>query len=356
MQTTISRVLAIIIMTLSQVALAQGNLDGQSVESIRQALQSPIPSEVHRTSQTFDDQLLRTGTMQGQRVQLTHDERSTRATQIVERLLKGIRVDPSKWVIRVLDTNPRVENAFVVGGTHIYVYTGLIDNVKSDDELAFVLAHEVSHSLLKHNLRRDGDITNLAASLVELSAAMSKSENRKEKFGTIGGAIKAAYSRGDEQEADALAVVIATRGGFDVLRGIEFFSRNLRAGEASAGQSQEEYERARQTVETQIANCNSLRSQWETNPRIRTPANAQVVNSACQTAQTNSQRLNSYSQQQARAELKSQLLSSHPADQERIGNLVAANDHVKGRRSLDSLSGIGQGYKVFLALRSMQKP
>ena len=356
MRTMISRFLATLLIALAQVAAAQSNLDGQSVESIRQALQSPIPIEVHRTSQAFDDQLLRTGTMLGQRVQLTQDEQSTRATQIVERLLKGIRVDPTRWVIRVLDTSPKVENAFVVGGTHIYVYTGLIDNVKSDDELAFILAHEVSHSLLKHNVRRDGDLTNLAASLIELSAAMSKSENRREKFGTIGGAIKAAYSRGDEQEADALAVVIATRSGFDVLRGIEFFSRNIRSGDANAGQNNEVYERARHTVETQIANCNSLRSQWDANPRIRTPANAQVLNSACQTAEANSQRLNSISQQQARADLKSQLLSSHPADQERIGNLVAANDYVKGRRTLESLSGIGQGYKVFLALRSIQRP
>ena len=126
MRPIIPRVLATFSVILSQMAVAQSNLDGQSVESIRQALQSPIPTEVQRTSQAFDDQLLRTGALDGQRVRLTHDERSTRATQIVEKLLKGIRADPSKWIIRILDTNPKVENAFVVGGTHIYVLTGLI--------------------------------------------------------------------------------------------------------------------------------------------------------------------------------------------------------------------------------------
>lgn len=356
MLTNILRSLAIVMIGFAQLAVAQSNRDGQSVESIRQALQSPIPSEVHQTSQAFDDQLLRTGALEGQRVQLVHDERGARTTRIVERLLAGIQVDPSKWVIRVLDTTPKVENAFVVGGTHIYVFTGLIDSVTSDDELAFVLAHEVSHSLLKHNLRRDSDLTNLLASLVELSAAMSKSENRRDKFNTIGGAIKAAYSRGDEQEADALAVVIASRSGFEVMKGIEFFNRSIRADEANAVRSQAEFEQARQAVESQIANCNLLRSQWDASPRIRTQANAQTLNSTCQTAQANVQRLNTFSQQQARLEARSQLLRSHPADQERVGNLVAANDHVKGRRSLESLRGLGQGYKVFVALQSIAKP
>ena len=41
-------------------------------------------------------------------------------------------------------------NAFSLPGGHIYVYEGLMKFVQSDDELAAVLGHEVSHAALRH--------------------------------------------------------------------------------------------------------------------------------------------------------------------------------------------------------------
>jgi predicted Zn-dependent protease len=87
--------------------------------------------------------------------------------------------------VRVLDTNPSIENAFVLGGTYIYVYTGLVQNASADDELAFVLAHEIGHSLLKHSARREEDFLNLVASLAELRGATSRSPERSEKYTLI---------------------------------------------------------------------------------------------------------------------------------------------------------------------------
>ncbi len=41
-------------------------------------------------------------------------------------------------------------NAFSLPGGHVYVYEGLMKFVQSDDELAAVLGHEISHAALRH--------------------------------------------------------------------------------------------------------------------------------------------------------------------------------------------------------------
>jgi predicted Zn-dependent protease len=45
-------------------------------------------------------------------------------------------------------------NAFVLPGGDVYVTTGLLDDVQSDDELAGVLAHEIAHNVNQHAIER----------------------------------------------------------------------------------------------------------------------------------------------------------------------------------------------------------
>jgi Zn-dependent protease with chaperone function len=45
-------------------------------------------------------------------------------------------------------------NAFVIPGGSVYVTTGLLDAVESDDELAGVLAHEIAHNVNQHAIKR----------------------------------------------------------------------------------------------------------------------------------------------------------------------------------------------------------
>jgi hypothetical protein len=237
-----------------------------------------------------------------------------------------------------------------VGGQFIYVYTGLIDSAESDDELAFILGHEISHSLLKHSLRRSEDFSTLLANITDLGSALSRSAGRKETLGLVGGAIRSAYSREDEREADALGAYIAKRASYDPARGIAFFVRLANRENSINAQNQAQLSTAKQNVEQQNANCQNLQNQWNSQPRIRTPQNAQIVNSTCQNAQVNTQKYNAVVKQYSGGQLRSALLATHPADQDRMTALAATTDYLNGRRTLDSLSGIGQGYNVFLAL------
>jgi len=320
--------------------------NSHSVEAIRAAMNSPIPPQIQQQARQFDAQVLNSRKVGDQTIAILNDARYSRTDEIVQKLLRAID-DSSNWTVRVLDSNPKVENAFTVGGTYIYVYTGLIDNVRSDDELAFILGHEISHSQLKHNLRRSEDFSNLLASIIELSGSMSKTENRRDKMGLIGGSIKALYSREDEREADALGAYIAKQAGYLPVRGIEFFRRMMNLEKSVNAQNDSQIAQARANVQQQVTNCENLKAQWNSQPRIRTPQNAQIMNSACQTAQTNAQQLNSAAKKDA---LGSVLLRTHPFDGDRMNALVASVQYLQGSRSLQSISSVGQGYNVFVAL------
>ncbi|HEV8259637.1 MAG TPA: M48 family metalloprotease, partial [Burkholderiales bacterium] len=54
-----------------------------------------------------------------------------------------------EWNVKVID-DPKTVNAWCMAGGKMAIYTGLIDQVKAtDDELAQVMGHEISHALAK---------------------------------------------------------------------------------------------------------------------------------------------------------------------------------------------------------------
>jgi len=106
-------------------------------------------------------------------------------------------------------------NAFAVPGGYVFVFSGLLARVKSDDELAGVLAHEIGHVSGHHLLRqqKEGQVWTAAALLGLLVSAVNP------VLGAAG--IAAAetaqlkYSREFEQEADYLGLRYASEAGYD---------------------------------------------------------------------------------------------------------------------------------------------
>ena len=121
------------------------------------------------------------------------------------------------WRFGVLDA-PQL-NAFAVPGGTIFLTRGLVQSMKSEAELAGVLAHEIVHVVKKHHLKAIQKNAQTALAGDALSLALERSGRNSEgrekliSFGTE------MYSRGldkgDELDADRLGVVIAARGGYD---------------------------------------------------------------------------------------------------------------------------------------------
>ena len=111
---------------------------------------------------------------------------------------------------RVAVIEEAVPNAFAVPGGLVLVTSGLLEHVGSENELAFVLAHELGHF---HN--RD-HITTLGRSLV-VSLALGSVDidtSGLSLFGTTGLLTERSFGRNDEREADrfGLALLYAEYG------------------------------------------------------------------------------------------------------------------------------------------------
>ncbi len=57
--------------------------------------------------------------------------------------------DDIKWILYVID-NPNVANAMCLPSGKIFVHSGLLKVCQNQDELAFILSHEVAHVLMNH--------------------------------------------------------------------------------------------------------------------------------------------------------------------------------------------------------------
>lgn len=147
---------------------------------------------------------------------LVPDEALQRYVNRVGRWLASQTERPDlPWQFGVLDA-PQV-NAFATPGGFIFITRGLLARMKSEAELAGVLAHEIVHVLNRHHLAaiQKNARTGLTADVLAL-ALRDRNSAVREKLVAFGTEM---YARGldksDELEADRLGIVIAARAGYD---------------------------------------------------------------------------------------------------------------------------------------------
>ncbi len=111
-----------------------------------------------------------------------------------------------------------VVNAFVLPGGWVYVTTGLLDAVESDDELAGVLGHEIAHNVNQHAIERMRSAPK-GLSLLQLASIaaiiIGRSPEAAILASTAANAITAAVLNGNsieaEKEADAHGIGYLTQ-------------------------------------------------------------------------------------------------------------------------------------------------
>ena len=111
------------------------------------------------------------------------------------------------------------------------VYRGLLNDVRSDDELAVVLGHELAHYTYEHQRRQFKQ--NYWASIAGQVAGAAISEIRNDvgyELAAIGGTLALSawvngYSRDQEAQADRVGLRYAFEAGFNVVAGPAIWHR-----------------------------------------------------------------------------------------------------------------------------------
>ncbi len=120
-----------------------------------------------------------------------------------------------EWSVRVID-DPKTVNAWCMAGGRMALYTGLIQKIDpTDDELAQVMGHEISHALLNHTAERMSMAmaTQLGAVATGVATDSGAAMVGAAALGQLG--LLLPNSRGSESEADRVGLEIAARAGYD---------------------------------------------------------------------------------------------------------------------------------------------
>jgi predicted Zn-dependent protease len=134
--------------------------------------------------------------------------------------------------------NSAVVNAFALPGGYVYVTRGLIDETRSADELAAVLAHEIGHVAARHGVQklerymRTGSVVDFLYSLILGGEPTILQQNSLRMAGVLW---SASHSRKDEEKADRLAVRYLVRAGIDPNAMVSILEKLLR--EEQGGQA-----------------------------------------------------------------------------------------------------------------------
>lgn len=119
-----------------------------------------------------------------------------------------------EWHFSVIDSTDI--NAFAVPGGYVMVTKGLYQTLNSEAELAGVLAHEIGHVVRKHHLKlmKQGQLLEIGSKLLSQKVA-TKDEAIKKFIGSGAELFARSLDKNAEYEADRVAVVLATRAGYD---------------------------------------------------------------------------------------------------------------------------------------------
>ncbi|OGX27454.1 MAG: hypothetical protein A3F87_03910 [Omnitrophica WOR_2 bacterium RIFCSPLOWO2_12_FULL_51_24] len=104
-------------------------------------------------------------------------------------------------------------NAVSLPGGWLYVFRGLVDKCKNDDELAGVIAHEIGHIAARHSAKRAQ--ANSISNIAMIAVAIAGGGNAARATNLALTSLMASYSREDEFEADRRAVIYTKAAGYD---------------------------------------------------------------------------------------------------------------------------------------------
>jgi predicted Zn-dependent protease len=156
-----------------------------------------------------------------------------RLNRVAPKILQAAGENPSEWEWKVFESKDL--NAFALPGNHFAVYTGLMDLMENDDQLATVVGHEVAHVRANHGGERMSQQLGANVTLQAAQAALGGGgQSAQMALGALGlGAqygVLLPFSRKHELEADRLGIVYMNKAGYNPNEALKFWTKMSSAG------------------------------------------------------------------------------------------------------------------------------
>ena len=135
-----------------------------------------------------------------------------------------------EWSVQVID-DPKTVNAWCMAGGRMALYTGLIQKVDpTDDELAQVMGHEISHALANHTAERMSVAMASQLGAVAVGVASDSAGGMAAAQAAAAVAITLPNSRASETEADRIGIELAAKAGYDPRAAATLWQKMAKAG------------------------------------------------------------------------------------------------------------------------------
>lgn len=150
---------------------------------------------------------------------LESDARLRKLRRMVSKMTPYVKRPMIQYEVHLIQDDELI-NAFSIAGGHIYVTTGILNWVGSDDELAFILGHELAHVDVGHciyHVKKSMTIQGWS-DYFQIGEYAGAIEQTQTVLGTP-------FGQPDEYTADQEGAYIAWKAGYDPMKGVDFFRK-----------------------------------------------------------------------------------------------------------------------------------
>jgi Zn-dependent protease with chaperone function len=138
--------------------------------------------------------------------------------EILSRVSRVSHLPDLPW--RIYYTENPTPNAFCLPGGQIMIFAGIWEMVEGDEELAAVIAHEVTHATARHGTERLTTLmtTQMLLLAANIAAAASGEPGAMRAMNAMNEMVRVlvpAYSRTQEFEADHWGMIYMAKAGYD---------------------------------------------------------------------------------------------------------------------------------------------
>ncbi|GGY00728.1 M48 family metallopeptidase [Pseudoduganella dura] len=187
-------------------------------------------------------------------------ERLKKIAARLQAQVTAFRDDAAKWDWQLALIDAPVVNATCAPGGKITFYTGLIRQLKlNDDEIAIIMGHEIAHALREHGRER---VSRAYAQNALTTTALAAAPNSQAQIQAANTVAHYLYmlpnSRQNESEADAMGLELAARAGYKPEASVAVWRKMAALAQKAGDKAPAEFASTHPSNDTRISDLTAM--------------------------------------------------------------------------------------------------